>query len=67
MLSLEAFEEVSVIGRRFSIVRYEAKILPDRQFISDMLNLYNGHWVEISEQEFENFVDQHVQDYKKVE
>jgi hypothetical protein len=67
VLGPEVFEEIYVIGKRYSIRKYEAKILPDRQLIHDMLHMHNHHWVEITEQEYDKFVLECSQDYKKVE
>lgn len=36
--SPEVFEELKKIGERWTIERYEAKILPDRNFIHDLLH-----------------------------
>ncbi len=55
VLSAETFEEIQIIGRYYRIERFVAKILPDRYFISDMLDLASGHWVETDEESFENF------------
>ncbi len=37
------------------VTKYEvkAKILPDFQFISDMISKHNNHWLESTEEEFE--------------
>lgn len=55
VLSPDTFEEVQVIGRYYNVFRFTAKILPDRNLISDMLDLSQGHWVISDEREFEAF------------
>ncbi len=56
VLTPDTFEEVQVIGRYYSVHRFTAKILPDRNLISDMLDLSQGHWVETDAQEFDSFM-----------
>ena len=37
------------------VTKYEvqAKILPDFQFITDMINKHNNHWLESSQEEYD--------------
>lgn len=56
MLSFQIFEELQVIGKYYRIDRFEAKILPDRNLIGDMIDLSQGHWVETDKNEFEAFM-----------
>ncbi len=56
VLSPDTFEEVLVMGRYYSVHRFTAKILPDRNLISDMLDLSQGHWVISDESEHEAFL-----------
>lgn len=37
-------------------IEFEAKILPDRNYISDMLMDFDKYWDEISQAEFELFL-----------
>lgn len=49
------FEEISFIGSKVFVVKHTAKILPDRNFISDLLNDI-GKTCELSNQEeYESF------------
>jgi hypothetical protein len=47
------FVEVKLTGNRAELHHFEANILPDRNFIQDMINMSEGHWVESTEDEFE--------------
>lgn len=67
VLSADSFVEIQVIGQYYRIDLFEAKILPDRYFISDMLDLASGHWVETDEISFENFRDTCEKEYRKAE
>ena len=51
VLSNESFEEIHVIGRKYFLTKVEAKILPDRHFIADMIAA-SANWVEIDESEY---------------
>ncbi len=53
LLSLTEFEEIQFIGNKGFIYRFEAKILPDRYFIRDMVDLKDKRWVEIESEEYE--------------
>ena len=53
ILSNSSFEEINFVGKKSFIQKYEAKILPDRNRISDMLQMRNGHWVLCEAEEFE--------------
>ncbi|NQV52776.1 MAG: hypothetical protein HQ500_06315 [Flavobacteriales bacterium] len=46
------FIEVKRTGKSADVHHFEAKILPDRNFIQDMLNMEGGFWVESSPEEF---------------
>jgi hypothetical protein len=45
--------EIQIMGDRYFHYEIHAKILPDFQLITDMINLHNNHWEEASEEEFE--------------
>lgn len=47
------FVELKRTGKKVEVHTFEAKILPDRNFIRDMIDQKDGHWVESSEAEFE--------------
>ena len=53
IISAAEFEEVQVLGNRYTLHVIQSKILPDRNFISDMINNHGGHWVMIDEAEYE--------------
>jgi len=40
-------------GKLAELHHFEAKILPDRNFIQDMIGMNNGFWMESDAQEFE--------------
>ena len=52
VLSVDAFEEVQVIGKNYVLSELKAKILPERNLIHDIIAT-EGHWVEIEAEEFE--------------
>ena len=54
--SVHQMQEVQVSGSRFSVHELHAKILPERLLITDILNNDNGHFLTISEQEYQEFV-----------
>ncbi len=52
--SLDSFDEIKKVGEKYYLFHFEVKILPDRNFISDMLNKYEEHWDVISEDDFDS-------------
>lgn len=46
------FTEIKRLGKNWDEFHFVAKILPDRNFIQDMLYDYQNHWDEIEELEF---------------
>ena len=50
--STDTFIELKTMGDTVTQHHFKAKILPDFQFITDMINLHNNHWIESSELEF---------------
>jgi hypothetical protein len=56
ILSEEEFVEYKLIGKRMESHRFKAKILPDRNYINDMLYNYEPYWEVISEIEFQEFL-----------
>ncbi len=48
------FEEIQVIGSKVTLHTFEAKILPDRNYIYDLTYNYKEHWVECKQEEFES-------------
>ncbi|MCZ4408108.1 hypothetical protein O3Q51_04780 [Cryomorphaceae bacterium 1068] len=53
VLSNESFEEIHVIGKKYFLTKVDAKILPDRHFIADMIAA-SASWVKIEESEYAN-------------
>jgi hypothetical protein len=54
--SLIKFTEYKVFGSKIEKYYFEVKILPDRNFIYDMLNDFELHWDKINKSEFEIFI-----------
>lgn len=52
--SPDTFEEIRATGDKYYLHMFTAKILPDRNFISDMLHNYEEHWEAITESEFKS-------------
>ena len=51
--STEHFDEVKKMPSGFKHYSFQVKILPDRHYITDMLNCEKDYWVEISETDYE--------------
>lgn len=47
------FEELTIIGSNYGLVKFEAKNFLDRHLISDMVNLMGNNWIMIDESEYE--------------
>ncbi len=58
--SPETVEEIQKIGDKYIVHKLTAKILPDRNFISDMLFDYTDNWDLITEDEYISFRANHV-------
>jgi len=56
-LGPDRFEEVQVLGKSYSTHAFTAKILPDRNLISDMIALEGNSWEEVSAAQYEDFVN----------
>lgn len=54
--STSHFTEYKTLGSKIEVYHFEAKILPDRNFISDMLVDYEMHWDLIEQDEFDKFI-----------
>lgn len=50
--SEETFDEIRATGNKYFLYHFTAKILPDRNFISDMLKNTGGNWETITESEY---------------
>ena len=53
IISKNEFEEIKWENNTWKVYCFEAKILPDRNFIHDMTFDYENHWEIITENEFE--------------
>lgn len=52
IISKTEFEEIKFLKDKAEIHYFKAKILPDFNFISDMINDYKLYWENSSEKEF---------------
>ena len=56
-MSENEFDEISFIGEKVSVAKHIAKILPDRNFITDLLHDV-GNTCELStEEEYEKYLN----------
>jgi hypothetical protein len=53
ILSADEFEEIKKLPKGYGLFKFKAKILPDRNYIHDMLYDFHLHWLEIEEMEYE--------------
>lgn len=53
IISPTQFEEIKITGSSKKLHLFEAKILPDRNFISDMTFDCKGNWLKIDQSEYE--------------
>jgi len=51
------FTEYKKMGNKLLKDTIIAKIFPEKQFIQDMINLYEGRWVEVDELDLLSFVN----------
>jgi len=56
ILNQEEFMEYKLTANQLEEFHFKAKILPDRNYIADMLNDYEQHWENIDEATFEAFI-----------
>ena len=54
IISSEKFEEIQVFGNKITFYNFEAKILPDKNYIYDLTFNYKKYWVVCEESEFES-------------
>lgn len=52
ILSPEEFREVQVIGHFYEIHHIKASILPERNYLIDLINNEDGYYLEMSRDEF---------------
>ena len=56
IISSDEFEEIQLLGTKKSLHLFKAKILPDRNYVNDMLTDFHLYWDKISEEEFAQFL-----------
>lgn len=54
--STEEFEEYQLQFGRIEKHYFKASILPDRNFIADMLVDYHDHWEKVDEEDLQHFL-----------
>lgn len=52
IFSESLFEEIKKEPGGYRVYEFEARILPDRNFLYDMIYNYQAHWQEIDEGEY---------------
>lgn len=57
ILSSDKFEEYKCMGKKVEKFSFKAKILPDRNYLQDLLFNYEDYWESIDEQEFNDFLE----------
>lgn len=67
LTSGSTFEELKLLGVYYSLHSFEAKILPDRNFISDLINCGVKGILEISEKDYQNKMEFCLENLKRVE
>ncbi len=53
IVSADEWEEIQVMGSKYSLHQFKAAILPDRNYIYDLTFDYEKNWVKIEEEEYE--------------
>ena len=57
--SESTFIEYKLLGNKIEKYAVEAKILPDRNYIHDLLYEYGEHWEKLDESSFNAFLESH--------
>lgn len=55
LLDDKSFIEIKILGSKYSVTEFEAKIFPDFNLIKDLIEA--THWVDINANEFEAKLD----------
>jgi hypothetical protein len=58
--SAEEFEEYQLQFGKLVKHKFKANILPDRNYIADMLYNYHEHWEKIQQADFELFIEENA-------
>ena len=53
IISDKEWEEIQVMGSKYSIHQFKVNIFPDRNYLHDMTFDYEKNWVVIDEEEYE--------------
>jgi hypothetical protein len=53
IISPELFEEIKVLGNKKTLHTFEAKILPDRNYIKDLTFNYKDYWIICKKSDYE--------------
>lgn len=53
VISAAEWEEISMLGSKYTIHRFKASILPDRNYLYDLTVDYKENWLKIDEEEYE--------------
>ena len=53
IISSEEFEEIQVLGNKKTLHHFNAKILPDRNYIYDLTFNYQEYWLVCDKEEYE--------------
>lgn len=55
IISTTRWEELQIVGSKVILSQFEVKILPDRNFLNDMLNNVENSWIVIDADEYEQY------------
>ena len=54
IISASEWEEISILGSKYTVHQFKAAILPDRNYLHDLTVDYKDNWLKIGEQEYED-------------
>ncbi len=61
-----SFDELKILGIYYSIHSFEAKILPDRNFIFDLISCEPVGIIEVTENDYQKTLEHCIENLKKV-
>lgn len=53
VLGDDQFEELQVLGERYTLIHHKATILPDFNYIIDLVHNYEPYWEPVTEEAWE--------------
>lgn len=53
IISASEWEEIGILGSKYTVHHFKVSILPDRNFIYDLTFDYKDNWVKIEEKEYQ--------------